>query len=324
MAVGRVILADLCDPPDTTALSACDEVETALAIERVRARLLRARTRLLHESADRGALDAAIAQLRRLQNPQLGAYRRGSITLLSEPFNGVPGAVVRSASGPARAAIRAMMTSEPPRPLVEALASFGDMALQAAVSAGVSIAMVPEGAPFASFSSSVARCAPAIDDWPSPPSGLFVVDERRILLRARSLRMTAAHEFAHALDAILACKKRSYFSYESEELRYYFATSTGFVNEYAASSLDEYFAESVRAYVEVNDERCAWLPLTRQDFYLRDPRMFALVERLFRSGLSEVERRSGSRADHAAWGSARRSGSTHVDLARSENSTASE
>ena len=107
--------------------------------------------------------------------------------------------------------------------------------------------------------------------------------------------MTAAHEFAHALDAIIARKKRSYFSYESEELRYYFATATGYVNEYAASSLDEYFAESVRAYVEVNDERCAWLPLTRQDLYLRDPRMFALIERLFRSNLAHRERRLGGR-----------------------------
>jgi hypothetical protein len=107
--------------------------------------------------------------------------------------------------------------------------------------------------------------------------------------------MTAAHEFAHAIDALLARKKRSYFSYESEELRYYFATATGFVNEYAASSLDEYFAESVRAYVEVNDERCAWLPLTRQDLYLRDPRMFALIERLFRSNLAHRERRHEAR-----------------------------
>lgn len=71
----------------------------------------------------------------------------------------------------------------------------------------------------------------------------------------------------------------------------HFATATGFVNEYASTGLDEYFAESVRAYVEINDARCAWLPLTRQDLYLRDPRMFALVERLFASDLCATERR---------------------------------
>jgi hypothetical protein len=296
MAAGRVVLADLCDPPDTAGLIACDDAETALAIERVRTRLLRSRKRLLRGSGARAALDSTIGQLRRLQNPQLGAYRTGSCIVLSEPFNGIGCSIVRAPFEHVRAAVSEMLHDTAPTMLVHALAPYGELALTQAVAAGVSIALVPEGQAFASFSSSVARCAPAIDEWPSPPSGLFVVDERRILLRARSLRMTAAHEFAHALDALLACKKRSYFSYESEELRYYFATATGFVNEYAASSLDEYFAESVRAYVEVNDERCAWLPLTRQDLYLRDPRMFALIERLFKSGFKAAERRTVRRS----------------------------
>ena len=52
----------------------------------------------------------------------------------------------------------------------------------------------------------------------------------------------------------------------------------------------------MRAYVEVNDERCAWLPVTRQDLYLRDPRMFGLIERLFKSGFAAVERRGALRS----------------------------
>ena len=60
----------------------------------------------------------------------------------------------------------------------------------------------------------------------------------------------------------------------------------------ADSFEDEYFAESVRAYVEINDPRCAWLPVTRQDLFLRDPRMFALVDRLFASDFAACERRS--------------------------------
>jgi hypothetical protein len=296
MAACRVVLADLCDPPDTACLQACNEVETAFAIERVRLRLLRQRKRLMTAAADNAAIDGVIAQLRRLQSPQVSAYRKGACLVLSEPFNGIPAVVTRAPSHSARAAIEKMMQAHPPPALVDALAAYGQTALDAAANGGVSIALVPEGQPFSGFSSSVARCAPAIDQWASPPSGLFVVDERRVLLRPRSLRMTAAHEFAHALDALLARKKRSYFSYESEELRYYFATATGYVNEYAASSLDEYFAESVRAYVEVNDERCAWLPLTRQDLYLRDPRMFALIERLFKGGFRAAERRTVRRS----------------------------
>jgi len=291
MAAYRVMLADLSAPPDTASLQACDETETAIAIERVRVRLLRQRKRLLGKMGDAAALDATIARLRRLQNPHLGGYRNGSCVILSEPFNGVPSAIEPASDACAHGALEKMMHGPPPPPLVAALAPFGATALTAAARGRVSIALVPEGQPFASFSSSVARCAPSIDEWASPPSGLFVVGERRVLLRDRSLRMTAAHEFAHALDALLARKKRSYFSYESEELRYYFSTSTGYVNEYAASSLDEYFAESTRAYVEVNDERCAWLPVTRQDLYLRDPRMFALIERLFKTGFAHPDRR---------------------------------
>ena len=181
--------------------------------------------------------------------------------------------------------------AKPPSRVVGALAKFGEPALTAATHAGIRFAIVPEGRRYAEYSSAVAKLIPGIDDWSAPPSGLFVVEERCVLLRSSAMAMTAAHEFAHALDAVIADRPRSYFSYESQELRHYFATATGFVNEYAASGLDEYFAESVRAYLEINDARCAWLPLTRRDLSLRDPRMFALIERLFTSALTARERR---------------------------------
>ena len=295
MAAGRIMLADVHSPPDTSALTPCDETQTALAIERLRRNLLRLRRQGGTRSGDEGTVanttQSILARLRRLQNPQIAAYRHGDTIVLSEPFNGIASAIARAPQAVAHAALSTMLGVVPDAELEDVLAAYGEQALAAAARLGFTIAIVPEGQPFASFSSSVARCAPGIDTWAAPPSGLFVVEERRILLRPHALRMTAAHEFAHALDALLAQKPRSYFSYESEELRYYFATATGFVNEYAASSLDEYFAESVRAYVEVNDDRCAWLPLTRQDLYLRDPRMFALIERLFRGGLTLTERR---------------------------------
>lgn len=169
-----------------------------------------------------------------------------------------------------------------------------------AVAGRVRIAIVPAERRFSDFSPAVARLVPGIDDWSAPPSGLFVVEERRVLLRDRAMTMTVAHEFAHALDAVLAEKPRSYFSYESAELRRCFATASGFVNEYAASGLDEYFAESLRAYVEVNDSRCAWLPLTRYELKTRDPRMFELIERLLCEGVKHPaparSRRLGVRA----------------------------
>jgi hypothetical protein len=127
----------------------------------------------------------------------------------------------------------------------------------------------------------VASLVPDIDRWAAPPAGLFVLEERLVLLRHGALRMAAAHEFGHALDAVLAARPRSYHSFEDEAIRTAFANASRFVNEYAASGLDEYFAESVRAYVEVNDDRSQWLPLTRHELALCDPTMFAIVEDLF-------------------------------------------
>lgn len=295
MAAARAILADVHSPPDTSALAPCDDLETACALERVRRRLLRRRRGLAQACGTAVEMDRVIAGLRRLQNPHLAAYRRGNSIVLSEPFNGIKSAIAPAPLPRAREAAGVMIGSAPPLELVRVLAAYGAAALETALEGGVRIVLVPEGQALASASPTLARCAPHIDSWAAPPSGLFVVEERRMLLRSRALTMTAAHEFGHALDAVLAKRKRSYFSFESEELRYYFSTATGYVNEYAASGLDEYFAESLRAYVEVNDARCAWLPLTRQDLFLRDPRMFALVERLFATSFTQAERRRAKR-----------------------------
>lgn len=290
-----IALADLANPPDTAELSACDEAETAEAIDRIRARLMRRRKALLARAGQSAELDRLVAALRRLQNPQLTAYSIGESLVLSEPFNGIARACPIASADVARKAAVGLFGKRAPAALRRVLSAFGEAALLLACGAGVTIRIVPAGIRFSQASASVARCVPGIDDWSAPPSGLFVVEDRRVLLRDRALSMTAAHEFAHALDASLAARPKSYFSFESEELRYYFATATGYVNEYAASGLDEYFAESVRAYVEVNDPACAWLPLTRQDLFLRDPRMFTLIERLFASGFASRERRRAKR-----------------------------
>lgn len=275
----RVVLANLDRPPDTSRLRVCDDELTASAIETIRSRLMHRRRAMLRSCESPRDLDRIVSSLRRLQNPHITAYRSGDALLVSEPFNTVPSKIERAPLKTAARSVRAMFGSNPPAQIVRALAAFGESALDAAVQGGVRIAVVPPEKRYAEFSRAVARLVPSIDDWSAPPSGLFVVEERRVLLRDRAMTMTVAHEFAHALDAVLAKKPRSYFSYEDDDLRRCFATAAGFVNEYAASGLDEYFAESLRAYVEVNDSRCAWLPLTRYDLKTRDPKMFDLIER---------------------------------------------
>lgn len=286
----RVVLANVDRPPDTSLLVPCGDAPTASAVQGMKERLLRRRTALLDRPGRWGELDRLVSGLRRLQNPHLAAYRHGDSLLLSEPFNAIPTTLAPASVPAAYRAVRTMFGASPQARVVRVLATFGEAALTAAAAAGVRIAIVPEGRRYSEFSASVAALVPGIDDWSAPPSGLFVVEERRILLRGRALAMTTAHEFAHALDAILAERNRSYFSYESEELRHCFATATGFVNEYAASGLDEYFAESVRAYLEINDSRCAWLPLTRHDLFTRDPHMFALIDDLFANRLKTHSR----------------------------------
>ena len=230
------------------------------------------------------ALERILAGLQRLRNPALGAYRTQSGVVLCESFGARPSVVARPPFEETRDLVGRLLGRPPPRVLVEALANFGARALRGAVEAGVRAAIVPAGRAFSQCSRSVAALVPDIDRWAAPPAGLFVLEERLLLLRPNALRMAAAHEFAHALDAVLAAKPRSYFSFESPHVRAAFVSATGFVNEYAASGLDEYFAECTRAYVEVNDDRSSWPPLTRCDLHLRDPQMYAIIEGLFSCG----------------------------------------
>lgn len=280
----RVVLASLTSPPDTSVLKPCDEAQATSATLRLRARLEKRRASLEARQASGPTIERLRSSLRRLQSAEVKAYRTDDGVLLSEAF----GAVARSGSmaepGRARALIGELLRGEPPAALVSALVPFGQNALTMAVQGRVRIRVVPSGRQFVRCSPAVAALVPDIDRWQAPPAGLFVLEERLVLLRPAAMRMAAAHEFAHALDALLAAKQRSYFSFENEAIRSAYAAASGFVNEYAASGLDEYFAESLRAYVEVNDDRSCWLPLTRQTLLTRDARMFSLIDGLFQSG----------------------------------------
>ena len=79
---------------------------------------------------------------------------------------------------------------------------FGAGALRVAASAGTRIIHLRPGQAYRDRSRTLRGLANGVDDWPVPPAGLFVVEERAVYLRCSSA-MTVAHEFAHALDCAL-------------------------------------------------------------------------------------------------------------------------
>jgi hypothetical protein len=118
-----------------------------------------------------------------------------------------------------------------------------------------------------------------VDAWPVAPAGLFVVEERMVYLRSLS-PMTIGHEVAHALDCALG--DGVYRSGFDPKIRAAFAAAGAFVTPYAASGLDEYFAESVRAYANVfNDDVSPWPRATRERLKACDPSMHAIVAEIF-------------------------------------------
>jgi hypothetical protein len=165
------------------------------------------------------------------------------------------------------------------RPHIEAtLARFGDGALRLAVSAGIRIEVLAASERFRDRSLALRRLGAGVDDWPVPPAGLFVVEERTVYLRSTS-PMTVAHEFAHALDCALG--GGIYLSGVDPRIRRAFAAARRFVTPYAASGIDEYFAEALRAWIDVNDPLSLWPRATRTRLRAADPTMAAIVESLF-------------------------------------------
>ena len=116
-----------------------------------------------------------------------------------------------------------------------------------------------------------------VDAWPVPPAGLFVVAEKTLYIRALS-PMTIVHEYGHALDCTLG--GGTYHSF-SDEIQDAFAHASRFVTPYAATGADEYFAESVRAYVGTNDPKSPCPPATPERLKRIDPTMYSIIEKLF-------------------------------------------
>jgi hypothetical protein len=167
----------------------------------------------------------------------------------------------------------------PERAVADALTRFGTGALRFALAAGVTVVPLPIGVRYRELSRALARLGIDVDAWPAPPAGLFVVEERTVYLRSRS-PMTVAHEFGHALDCALG--GGVYRSGIDPAVRACFAAARTFVTPYAATGIDEYFAEALRAYVEANDSASAWPPATRARLQRIDPLLYEYVDELFR------------------------------------------
>jgi len=155
---------------------------------------------------------------------------------------------------------------------------FGRGAETLARDSGTRIVALRAAERFRDRSDALRRLGAGVDRWPIPPAGLFVVEERTIYLRSTS-PMTVAHEFAHAIDCALG--GGIYLSSVDPRIRRAFDGATAFVTPYAASGVDEYFAEALRAWVGANDPHSLWPRATRERLWTIDPRMAAIVASLF-------------------------------------------
>ena len=164
--------------------------------------------------------------------------------------------------------------------IIRTLRRFGEPALRYAIARNIRVIPLRHGERYQERSDALRRLGVDIDAWPAPPAGLFVVEERAMYLRSRST-MTVAHEFGHALDCALG--EGVYRSSVDPVLRTLFSEAQNFVTPYAATGADEYFAESLRAYVEANDPQSFWPRATRERLRRIDSRMYAYVEQLFLS-----------------------------------------
>jgi len=169
--------------------------------------------------------------------------------------------------------------------IVGTLVRFGAPALQFAHDRKTRVVPLKAAERYAERSPALRRLSVDVDAWPAPPAGLFVVEERTVYLRSRS-PMTVAHEFGHALDCALG--DGIYHTAYSQRVRRLYRKAKNFVTPYASTGIDEYFAESVRAYVEANDAASFWPRATRERLRRIDPAMYAYVNDLFSRRFGEA------------------------------------
>lgn len=166
-----------------------------------------------------------------------------------------------------------------PSPSVAAaLARYPVHLLAKAQAAGTTVRPLAQGERFTHASPALRRLGVDVDAWPAPPAGLFVVAERCLYLRSQS-PMTVAHEFGHALDCALG--DGIYRTAYDSTLQTFFKQAKRFVTPYAATAIDEWFAEGCRAMTETNDHSSYWPRVTRARLEECDPCLYAYLTALW-------------------------------------------
>jgi hypothetical protein len=150
--------------------------------------------------------------------------------------------------------------------------------LEQIVAAQTRIVVIHANETYAQHSPVLRRLAIGVDNWPIPPAGLYVLEERTVYLRSLS-QMSVGHELMHSLDAALG--GGAYLSGVDRRIRSAFECATAFVTPYSASGIDEYFAESARAMCAFNDATSLWPKVTPQRLAAIDPTMYAYMSELF-------------------------------------------
>ena len=155
----------------------------------------------------------------------------------------------------------------------------------------VTIIVLREKQLFSDVSPALRRLGAGVDRWPIPPAGLFIVEERTLVLRSTS-NMTFFHEAMHAVDLCLG--GAVYRSTVDPRFRRCFERATAFVTPYAASGIDEYWAESARSWWGsiANDARSLWPRATRERLQSLDAPMYEIVRAIFEE---EIPRAAAAR-----------------------------
>jgi hypothetical protein len=169
----------------------------------------------------------------------------------------------------------------PTRALIESwFAHMGHDVCDVLADHGVTITVLRDGESFGAASPALRRLGAGVDRWPIPPAGLFVVEERAVILRSVS-GMTFFHEVQHAIDLCLG--GGVYRSGVDPRFRKRFNAATAFVTPYAASGCDEFWAESARAWWGpiANDKRSLWPDVSRERLRSLDEEMYELVRSVF-------------------------------------------
>lgn len=75
--------------------------------------------------------------------------------------------------------------------------------------------------------------------------------------------------------------KGEYRSETDPEFKAIYAAARHFVTAYARCGIDEFFAESGRAFLSINSSDSPWPRVSKSDLRRRDPALYAYLEVIF-------------------------------------------